>query len=45
MKPPKARMDELAEKLGILGAGREKVSVATLDGKQKKIWKEGFKKT
>ena len=25
MKPPKARMNELAEKLGILEAGREEV--------------------
>ena len=44
MKPPKARMDELAEKLGILGAGREKVSVATLDDKQKKTGKKVLRK-
>ena len=36
MKPPKARMDELAEKLGILEAGREEVSAASPNDKQKK---------
>ena len=36
MKPPKARMDELAEKLGILEAGREEVSAASPTDKQKK---------
>ena len=36
MKPPKARMDELAEKLGILEAGREEVSAASLNDKQNK---------
>ena len=36
MKPPKARMDELAEKLGILEAGREEGSAASLSDKQKK---------
>ena len=36
MKPPKARMDELAEKLGILEAGREEVSAAAPSDKQKK---------
>ena len=36
MKPPKARMDELAEKLGILEAGREEVSAASTNDKQKK---------
>ena len=36
MKPPKARMDELAEKLGILEAGREEVSAVSPNDKQKK---------
>ena len=36
MKPPKARMDELAEKLGILEAGREEGSAASLSDKQNK---------
>ena len=36
MKPPKARMDELAEKLGILEAVREEGSAASLSDKQKK---------
>ena len=36
MKPPKARMDELAEKLGILEAGREEDSAASSNDKQKK---------
>ena len=36
MKPPKARMDELAEKLGILEAGREEVSADSPNDKQKK---------
>ena len=36
MKPPKARMNELAEKLGILEAGREEVSAASPNDKQKK---------
>ena len=36
MKPPKARMDELAEKLGILEAGREEVSAASPNDKQNK---------
>ena len=36
MKPPKARMDELAEKLGILEAGREEVSAASPNDKKKK---------
>ena len=36
MKPPKARMDELAEKLGILEAGREEGSEASPNDKQKK---------
>ena len=36
MKSPKARMDELAEKLGILEAGREEVSAASPNDKQKK---------
>ena len=36
MKPPKARMDELAEKLGILEAGREEDSAASPNDKQKK---------
>ena len=36
MKPPKARMDELAEKLGILEAGREEVSEVSPNDKQKK---------
>ena len=36
MKPPKARMDELAEKLGILEAGRKEVSAASSNDKQKK---------
>ena len=36
MKPPKARMDELAEKLGILEAGREEGSAASPSDKQKK---------
>ena len=37
MKPPKARMDELAEKLGILEAGREEDSAASSNDKQKKL--------
>ena len=44
MKPPKARMDELAEKLGILEAGREEVSAATPDDKQKKSGKKVLRK-
>ena len=36
MKPPKARMDELAEKLGILEAGREEGSAASPSDKQNK---------
>ena len=36
MKPPKARMDELAEKLGILEAGRDEDSAASSNDKQKK---------
>ena len=36
MKPPKARMDELAEKLGILEAGREEDSAASSNDKQNK---------
>ena len=36
MKPPKARMDELAEKLGILEAGREEVSATSPNDKQNK---------
>ena len=36
MKPPKARMDELAEKLGILEAGRKEVSATSPNDKQNK---------
>ena len=36
MKPPKARMDELAEKLGILEAGRDEGSAASPSDKQNK---------
>ena len=44
MTPPKARMDELAEKLGILDAGREEVSAATPNDKQKKTRKNVLRK-
>ena len=45
MKPPKARMDELAEKLGILEAGREEVSAASPNDKKKKTIKKLLRNT
>ena len=44
MKPPKARMDELAEKLGLLDAGREEGSAAAPPAKQQKPIKRVLRK-